>query len=129
MILSSQEFRNIYERFYNSFSKYLWPYKVLEDLANFEVEIFTAFNNIEKTRSLLEKLRKPVEEVVKEFDDAKLQKQFDEFFEVLDEIEPDKMYLTLEQVEEVEPDEDKQDKSKEDSESELEADTGENPIV
>ena len=121
MTLSSQEFRNAYERFYSSFRNYLWPYQVVEDLANFEVEIFSAFNDLDRTRNLLMKLSKPIEEVVKEFDDKKLEERFDAFFELLDEVESDKMYLTLPKVEEVTTDENKQDKSEEVNKRELAA--------
>jgi len=122
MTLSSQEFRNAYEKFYSSFRNYLWPYRVVEDLANFEVEIFSAFNDLDSTRNLLMKLSKPIEEVVKEFDDKKLEERFNAFFELLDEVEADKMYLTLPQVEEVTTNENKQDKSEEVNKSELAAD-------
>ena len=120
---SAQDLRNQYEKFYAEFRKYLWPYNVLEDLAEFEVDIYSAFFDIEKLKRDFGKLRKPVLDVNKDFDDTYILKIYDSFNSIIDQIEPDHIYQSIGRVEEVHPDEDKQIKPAEPEDSESEFDT------
>lgn len=123
MMTSAQDLRNQYEKFYAEFRNYLWPYEVLEDLAEFEVDIYSAFFDVEKLKRDFEKLRKPVLNVNKDFEDAYILKTYDNFSNIIDQIEPDHIYQSIGRVEEVHPDEDKQIKSEELEDSEGEFDT------
>lgn len=123
MITSAQDFRNLYERFYAEFCCYLWPYHVLEDLANLEVEIYTAFFDVDKLKRYLEKLRRPVDEVVKEFEDERLKDLYDKIVDLANKVDANQIVQQISRVEEVNPDEDKQinpEEEQDDSESEFE---------
>lgn len=72
--ISSQDLRNTYEKFYSAIRRYLWPYDVLKDLAEVEVNIYSAFPNLTKLCSDLDKLAKSMKDTLK--DDPVLSKYF-----------------------------------------------------
>lgn len=112
---SAREFRNVYERFYDCMRNYLWPYNVLEDLADVEVQIYTAFIDRDQLKRAFDKLSIAIRELRKE--DKYLDKTYKELQEVIDD--PDtEMYADLSRVEEVHPDADKQIKSEEETDEE-----------
>lgn len=105
MIISSQDFRNTYQKFYNDVRQYLWPYNVIEEIATVQDDIFTAFIDIEQLRNDFRKLYKSIKEAIDE--DEFLNKSYKELSELI-ENEYENPYLKISRVEEVNPDEDKQ---------------------
>lgn len=98
--VSSQDLRNIYEQFYNSMRNYLWPYDVLEQLADVEVNIYSAFINIPKLESDFNKLKSSLSDVCKE--DGELKSLTSEINEIISQ--PDiELYHRLNRVAEVNP--------------------------
>lgn len=119
--ISSQDFRNTYEKFYDDVRQYLWPYTFVEDLADLEVEIYTTFIDPEKIEKTINKLRSPLNEVIEDNDDENLKKSFKELQDLLSEVKEGEQYSLIKRVEEVNPDENKQIKNtEEDSEEQLE---------
>lgn len=117
-MISSQDFRNKYEKFYNQLRLYLWPYNVLEELAQVEVDIYCAFIDIEKLELDFNRLCSSIRDVCtedQELEDSRagLQELIDMCIESREQ-----PYFVLSSVEEVHPNEDKQIKTidKEDSE-------------
>lgn len=106
-IISSQDFRNIYEKFYTNMCNYLWSYDALKALAFVENDIYTSFIDYNKLKSDLAKLYMYMEEVAKT--DEKLQQSYDELNGLIDELSDPEytVYSTLNQVAEVDPDIDK----------------------
>ena len=120
MVFSAQDFRNVYEKFYNQFRLYLWPFNTVEDLANLETTIYTAFFDPAKLKRELERLRIPIKEAVEDNNDKELDKLYKKLVEMANDIEPNLIFHSLNRVEEVNPDEDKQIKfEKDNSESEF----------
>lgn len=105
MNISSQDFRNQYEKFYVQMRMYLWPYEVLKNLADVEVDIYSAFIDIDKLKQHFDKLRTGVREVYK--DDGNFRIEFDKLEKLIDTEEP-QFYARLAEVEEVNPENDKQ---------------------
>ena len=116
--VSAQDFRNAYETFYDKFRNYLWPYNVLEDLANVEVDIYTDFFDKDHLQRGLSRLNKSIHDAVKDYEDEDLQKSYDKIVKLLDETDPEQMFYQLDRVEEVNPGEDKQIKSEPEESSE-----------
>lgn len=68
-MISSQDFRNKYEKFYDEMRLYLWPYDVLEHLGQVEVDIYSAFIDRDKLASDFNKLSSSLTDIIKEDDD------------------------------------------------------------
>ena len=64
--LTSQELRNAYESFYVSMRNYLWPYDVLVELSNVEVDIYKAFINMSELEMHFAKLQTSIKDACKE---------------------------------------------------------------
>lgn len=110
-MISSQDFRNSYEDFYRDLREYLWPYSVLEELAEVEVDIFTSFIDFEKLQKDFKKLSQSIKEALAE--DELLSKSYANLSKLIEnEYEPNDQYLIIQRVEEVNPDEDKQIRTK-----------------
>ena len=106
-MISTQEFRNRYEEFYNCIRLYLWPYSTLETLAEVEATIYSAFIDIPKLESGLVKLESEIKQMFDE--DPLLVKSFNKLKDLTEEAnEPDNLFMPLSQVKEVNPDENKQ---------------------
>lgn len=111
MIISAQDLRNAYEKFYTKFREYLWPFGLLENLANAEVEIYTAFPDKTIIELNLSKLRSAIADASKDYKDEELQSEFDALVDLVEELDTETTYHIIQKVEEVNPDEDKQIKS------------------
>lgn len=103
-MISSQDFRNKYEPFYDAMRLYLWPYDVLEVLANVEVEIYTDFIDRDKLLSDFNKLKNMIRETLNE--DENLQKACTDLEEVINDETSDSYYL-INRVNEINPEIDK----------------------
>lgn len=64
--ISAQKFRNAYEKLYASTRNYLWPYEVLEQLALLEVNIYSAFLDMNAIDAIFSKLESSMKDVAKE---------------------------------------------------------------
>lgn len=109
-LVSSQDFRNLYEKFYNRIRNYLWPLSTLKILADVEVDIYSAFIDYKSLDQHLQKLYPLIKEQIE--DDEFLSKAYYELDDMLDEVmkNPDAdlyRYMRLHQVQEVNPELDK----------------------
>ena len=98
--VSAQDFRNVYERFYDCMRMYLWPYSVLDDLANVEVDIYDTFIDIEKLQHDFGKLKIGIKDACSK--DPRLEKVCNKLDELINIQEPN-FYARLRKVEEVNP--------------------------
>lgn len=114
--VSSQDFRNVYEKLYNDIRRYLWPYQVLEVLSDIEVNIYSAFIDVPKLRIDFAKLRKAMKDILD--DDNLLSEDVNKMQKLLDHENPGS-YLRLPKVNEVNPDNDKRLKIDTDEEEEV----------
>lgn len=105
MNISSQDYRNAYEKFYSAMRHYLWPYSTIEELAEVEVDIYTAFIDTVKLRADLSKLYSSIRDVCK--DDDRLKDTYKSLSELLDTRDPSP-YVRLLRVQETDPNEPKQ---------------------
>ena len=103
--VSSQDFRNTYEKLYNEIRKYLWPFSVLQELSDVEVDIYSAFIDVKKLRLDFDKLRASMKDVLK--DDEQLSKYVNKIINMLDD-EDVGSYLRLPRVNETDPNKPKQ---------------------
>lgn len=114
--VSSQDFRNTYVKLYNDIRRYLWPYDVLEILSDIEVNIYSAFIDIKKLQVDFAKLRKAMQDTLKE--DKLLEGYVDKMQKLLDD-ETAGSYLRLPRVNEVNPENMKQLKISDEEETRL----------
>jgi len=104
MMISAQDFQNQYEKFYARMRNYLWPYKVLTNLAQVETGIYTKFIDKDKLRADLDRLRVSLRDVIDE--DDKLRKSYDALVDLLSD-EYEDQYSRIYQVQEVDPEKNK----------------------
>lgn len=107
MIFSSQQLRNEYEKFYEAMRRYLWSFEGLKALAYVEDDIYTSFVDFDKLQSHLSKLYTFIKDTCK--DDEKLNKSYNALIDLIaDGTKPDaQIYSVLNQVNEVNPENDK----------------------
>jgi len=107
MIFSSQQLRNEYEKFYEAMRRYLWSFDGLKALAYVEDDIYTSFVDFDKLQSHLSKLYAFIKDTCK--DDEKLNKSYNALIDLIaDGTKPDvQIYSVLNQVNEVNPENDK----------------------
>lgn len=103
-MISSQDFRNKYEKFYDNMRLYLWPYDTLEQLGQVEVDIYSAFINRDKLSSDFYRLSSSLKDVLEE--DEEFNKAYKDLQELVDEEDRDS-YHYIQRVEEINPEKDK----------------------
>lgn len=89
-MISSRDFQNRYEVFYDQMRQYLWSYDTLELLAQVEADIYSAFIDREKLASDFYKMSTSLKEVLKEDED--FQKAYDKLRELIDSEEESGFY-------------------------------------
>lgn len=99
--ISSQNYRNVYEKLYDQVRNYLWPYQVLEVLADVETDIYNAFIDTDKLRIDFEKLKKAMKDVL--IDDPLLQKYVTKMTDLLNEPVETTVFLGIPKVNESNP--------------------------
>lgn len=104
MNVCAQELRNAYIKFYDAMRSYLWSYETLENLANAEVGIYTAFTDVSKLQFYLDKLWSDIKEVCK--DDEVLRTTYQHLRDIVDPVDIT-IYAKLPKVQEVDPSKDK----------------------
>ena len=100
--ISSQDYRNVYEKFYNQIRNYLWPYQVLEILSDVEMDIYSAFIDVDKLRIHFGKLKAAMKDVLP--DDELLEKYTNKMTKLLEEEDDATTFFRLYKVSETDPD-------------------------
>lgn len=96
-MIASQDFRNIYEKFYDEMRLYLWPYDVLEQLAQVEIDIYSAFIDRDKLKADFYKLQNSIRDVLR--DDEDFSKVNQELMDLIEDEDTD-AYQTISRVNE-----------------------------
>ena len=99
-MLASRDFQNKYEKFYDGMRQYLWPYDVLEQLAEVEVDIYSAFIDRGKLQQDFAKLQKSIKDALE--DDEYFRKVTSDLGDLVNDNDFDS-YYALKQVGEVNP--------------------------
>lgn len=120
-MISSQDFRNCYEKFYDAMRYYLWPYDVLEQLGLVEEAIYSSFIDIPYLRDHFNKLSMYLKDVIEE--DAYFSKCFNQMKDLI-ESEEECTYLSLPRVQEMNPEIDKVLKNPEKEDEDIEVEEG-----
>lgn len=113
--ISSQDFRNVYQKLYNDIRHYLWPFDVLEILSDIEVNIYSAFINLDKLRIDFAKLKNAMKDVLE--DDEWLSKDVNNMQKLLEDKDAGS-YLRIPRVNETNQENMKQLKTTSDDEEE-----------
>lgn len=103
-MISSQDFRNKYEKFYDNMRLYLWPYDTLEQLGQVEVDIYSAFIDRDKLSSDFYRLSSSLKDVLEE--DEEFNKAYKDLQKLIDAEDRDS-YHYIQRVEEINPEKDK----------------------
>lgn len=96
-MISQNELQSLYRDLYVCIRKYRWPFHIVEDIADLEIECYRAFPDLELVKNRLAALNQDMLDVSK--DDEDLTKAFAEFQKVLDSAES--VYNKLNQPQEV----------------------------
>lgn len=99
-MLNSSQLKNAYNYLYEQMRKYIWNFDTVKLLAEIEVSCYTAFPNINELKYKCDRLQFAIKPIAQ--DDEDLQKSLDELVELLDS---DSIFMKLDSVEEVIPDE------------------------
>lgn len=96
-MINAMDLRNSYNKLYTEFRRYIWDFKIVEYLADLEIECYNTCPNIPEVRLAFMKLKQGVRDVLR--DDEDLEKVFDSFDKLIQE--SDEAYVKLNQVNEV----------------------------
>lgn len=102
MMMTLQDLTRPYVKLYECVRKYIWPYNIVEDLADLEVAVYNRFPDIDEVKTKFEKFYRDIELECR--DDEELKAQVEAFRKVLDS--NDKIYSKILKLEEVYEDED-----------------------
>lgn len=107
--------QSYYNKLYKELRKYIWDFKTVEDLAEFEIAVYQRFPDIDNIEKTFYKLRRDVTQSDIYKDDEDLQYALDGFEKKLEEA--DQLYADLNTFREVvESDEDDDQEESDDSE-------------
>lgn len=98
-MISSSYIQNSYVKLYKELRKYIWGKDVVEAIADFEVEAYQTFPDVQKLQVYFNNLKKLVSSYLKEEDDEDLYEAFDEIQDDLNEAND--MYALLDTRQEV----------------------------
>ena len=88
---SLKEAKILYERFYKQMRKYIWDIQVVALLAQFEIDLYQAFPDVEAVRKSFSNLRRAIKSVSDE--DEELQKTIDNLQDYIDS--DDKYFMEI----------------------------------
>lgn len=81
-MISAKELQNKYNKLYVSLREYIWPLKIVENIADLEVAVYRTFPDIDEVRTCYNVLKMNALRLVK--DDEELEGKFEDFREILD---------------------------------------------
>lgn len=96
-MINSITIQTEYQKLYAQVRRYLWPFDVVEILAELEIACYQAFPSVQDIRGKFSKLQRELSDTAK--NDEELQKSLTDFENVINS--DDTTYLTLNKVREV----------------------------
>ena len=96
-MINSITIQTEYQKLYAQVRRYLWPFDVVEILAELEIACYQAFPSVQDIREKFSKLQRELSDTAK--NDEELQKSLTDFENVINS--DDTTYLTLNKVREV----------------------------
>lgn len=82
-MINSVRLQDAYINLYSELRNYIWRFDIIELIADLEVAVFTRFQNLDKVKSILNKLYSEIDNIVE--DDEDLKEAFDKFLSILDD--------------------------------------------
>lgn len=113
IVVSSQDFRNVYQKLYQDVRRYLWPIDTLEKLSDIECNIYSAFPNVAKLKEDFASFKKDTTDVLQ--DDPYFSDNMNKMQKLIDSNDAG-CYFRLPRVNEVNPEINKQIKTIPDNE-------------
>lgn len=86
-MISLQDLKRNYVKFYTEVKNYIWPFDAVKDLAELEVAIFDRFPDMHNVRNLFNRFRSDIYNEIYEYEELKeAVDKFQEFIEKDDDI-------------------------------------------
>lgn len=102
-MINSKEIQSLYNDFYIQIRKYIWPVATVELLADFEVECYKAFPDLQNLQRIFNRLRVDILSTARE--DEEFKKMIDKIDQFISEnahkFSDDEIYYKLNRVQEV----------------------------
>lgn len=96
-MISAKSIQRAYDNLYIQLRNYIWPFSIIQTIADIEIASYTLFTNIDDLRKLLNKLKIETTSVYNK--DKDYRSALDSFLNLISET--DSIYLKLNQVKEV----------------------------
>lgn len=80
-MITSKQIQNKYKNLYVCLREYIWPAKVISDIANLEISVYKAFPNISEILNNFNIVKFDCHKIAK--DDEELEKVLNDFEEIL----------------------------------------------
>lgn len=98
MMVSCRELQNAYLNMYKELRNYIWGFNIVENLAELEINVYSAFPDVSKLKVQFNNLYLGIKSVLSE--DEELRKSVEAFQESLNNIDDD-FFFKLSKVQEV----------------------------
>lgn len=96
-MVDSLQLQSKYTKLYRTLIRYTWNFNTIQTLADFEVEVYTTFPDMQKLKSKLNQLKMCILPVY--FNDEDIQSAYDDLEDTLNS--SDETYVKLNRVQEV----------------------------
>lgn len=96
---TSKFIQNEYNRLYSQMRRYIWPFDIIEILAELETQVYEAFPNLTNIRNTFYTLKREIKNISNKGIDDELSNSLDDFEKII--IDDGDLYLSIKQVREV----------------------------
>lgn len=107
-MITTNDLQRLYVDMYKQIREYLWPFRIVEAIADLEIACYKAFPDIDEVKKNFTRLSSEIKFQADKEDDEELLKSIEKFQKFLDDEENmDGVYSKLDSVREVKDNEDK----------------------
>lgn len=107
-MITTNDLQRLYVDMYKQIREYLWPFRIVEALADLEIACYKAFPDIDEVKKCFPRLSSEIKFQADKEDDEELLRSIEKFQKFLDdEGNMDGVYSKLDSVREVKDNEDK----------------------
>lgn len=97
-MISSKELQNKYIKLYTELREYIWPTNTVEFIAELEIEVFSAFPNMDRVRKIFSNLKQSIIDHgldLSDEDNEDLSEKLESFQNLLDSDDTETMFFKL----------------------------------